>query len=170
MSCTPEDLHKRCQELAAKWRACTRQTGLDSFVEFAVSVSSFTEFLESHGLSGLHQTAHSLEQKVLSLMDQLMDPSGGGTLSADAATLLEAQVQEFAARVQAFIQGHSSHLTERRQAHDSADAATLASTLEMNSSSAALPSPGLLRSSCLSATAGSTSASSCSETASSETA
>jgi diguanylate cyclase (GGDEF)-like protein len=131
MSCTPEDLHKRCQELAAKWQACTRHTGLDSFVEFAVSVSSFTEFLESHGLSGLHQSAHSLEQKVLSLMDQLMDPSGGGTLPAGASALLDVQVQEFAARVQAFIQGHSSHLTERRQGHDSADAATLANTLEL---------------------------------------
>eukprot|EP01041_Mallomonas_annulata_P027584 gene27584-49219_t len=95
MSCTPEDLNKRCQELAAKWQACMRQAGLDSFVEFAVSVSSLTEFLESHGLSGLHQSAHSLEQKVLSLMDQLMDPSAGGTLPAGANTLLGVQVQEF---------------------------------------------------------------------------
>ena len=73
MACTPEELIKRCQELAVKWQACTQQAGLDGFVEFAVSVSSLTEFLESHGLSGLHQSAHALEQKVLSLMDQLMD-------------------------------------------------------------------------------------------------
>ncbi|APW42132.1 GGDEF domain-containing response regulator [Rhodoferax saidenbachensis] len=131
MSCTPEDLQKRCQELAAKWQTCTRQTGLDSFVEFAVSVSSFTEFLEGHGLSGLHQSAHSLEQKVLSLMDQLMDPSGGGALSADASTLLNAQVQEFAGRVQAFVQGHSSHLTERRHARDATPDAEPVSTLEL---------------------------------------
>ena len=129
MSCTPEDLNKRCQELAAKWQACTLQGGLDSFVEFAVSVSSLTEFLESHGLSGLHQSAHSLEQKVLSLMDQLMDPSAGGALPAHASQLLETQVQEFGARAQAFIRGHSSHLAERRHvhstSHDAAPVATL---------------------------------------------
>jgi diguanylate cyclase (GGDEF)-like protein len=131
MSCTPEDLQRRCQELAAKWQTCIQQTGLDSFVEFAVSVSSFTEFLEGHGLSGLHQSAHSLEQKVLSLMDQLMDPLSGGALSADASTLLNAQVQEFAARVQAFVQGHSSHVTERRHAQDATEDTVPVSTLEL---------------------------------------
>ena len=101
MACTPEDLNKRCQELAAKWQACSQQVGLDSFVEFAVSVSSLTEFLEGHGLSGLHQSAHALEQKVLSLMDQLMDPSAGGALPADASQMLGTQVEEFGARAQA---------------------------------------------------------------------
>jgi len=129
MSCTPEDLNKRCQELAAKWQACTLQGGLDSFVEFAVSVSSLTEFLESHGLSGLHQSAHSLEQKVLSLMDQLMDPSAGGALPAHASQLLETQVQEFGARAQAFIRGHSSHLAERRHVHDPTHDAAPVATL-----------------------------------------
>ena len=129
MSCTPEDLNKRCLELAAKWQTCAQQGGIDSFVEFAVSVSSLTAFLESHGLSGLHQSAHSLEQKVLSLMDQLMDPSAGGTLPAGASALLGVQVQEFGARAQAFIQGHSSHLTERRQTPDAPQDAAPVSTL-----------------------------------------
>ncbi|WP_217901275.1 diguanylate cyclase [Rhodoferax sp. TH121] len=129
MSCSPEDLNKRCLELAAKWQTCTQQGGIDSFVEFAVSVSSLTAFLESHGLSGLHQSAHSLEQKVLSLMDQLMDPSAGGTLPAGASALLGVQVQEFGARAQAFIQGHSSHLTERRHTPDTAPDAAPLSTL-----------------------------------------
>jgi diguanylate cyclase (GGDEF)-like protein len=129
MACTPEELTKRCQELAAKWSACAPQTGLDGFVEFAVSVSSFTQFLESHGLSGLHQSAHALEQKVLALMDQLMDPAGGGSLPPEARQQVGTLVQELGARAQAFARGHSSQQTERRHVQDPAPDGALLNTL-----------------------------------------
>jgi diguanylate cyclase (GGDEF)-like protein len=38
-------------------------------VEFAVCISSFSEFLKGKGLSGLHHTANQLEQRALSLFD-----------------------------------------------------------------------------------------------------
>ena len=63
-SCSPEELQKKSQELLAKWQACQAQPGFDGLVEFAVTVSSLTEFLEARGLSGLHQSAHALEQRV----------------------------------------------------------------------------------------------------------
>lgn len=43
--------------------------GFEPFVEFAVCISSFSEFLQGKGLSGLHQSAHQLEQQVLALFD-----------------------------------------------------------------------------------------------------
>ena len=114
MPCSPEDLRKRCSALEAKWQATEQLPGLDSFVEFAVSVSSLTEFLQSHGLSGLHQVAHTLEQKVLALLDSLMESGSGGALPADACALLGRQVQEFGSRVQSFLEGQSTHMNERR--------------------------------------------------------
>ena len=55
MSCSPEELRRKSDDFLAKWQVCKTQTGLDGFVEFAVTVSSFTGFLEAGGLSGLHQ-------------------------------------------------------------------------------------------------------------------
>lgn len=120
MAVSSEDLRRKCQELEAKWRASLEQAGLDSFVEFAVSVSSLTEFLEHHALSGLHQKAHALEQKVLSLMDEHMAAPAGAVLVGDTQVQLQAQLDEFAARIQAFVDGHSSQSEERRQAPDAA--------------------------------------------------
>jgi len=60
-----------------------------------------------------------------------MAPSAGGLLPADASLLLGEQVQAFAARVQAFVLGHSSHQAERRQAQDRSEDAALAVTLEL---------------------------------------
>ena len=91
MSCSPEELQKKSQELLAKWQACQAQPGFDGLVEFAVTVSSLTEFLETRGLSGLHQSAHALEQKVLSQFDQ----TSGTALGAEALQALSQQVQEF---------------------------------------------------------------------------
>ena len=118
MPCSPEDLRKRCHALEAKWLVTELQSGLDSFVEFAVSVSSLTEFLQSHGLSGLHQVAHTLEQKVLVLLDTLMEPGSEIALPVDACVLLGRQVQEFGARVQSFLDGQSTQMAERRHHRD----------------------------------------------------
>ncbi|OGB31991.1 MAG: hypothetical protein A3F78_05790 [Burkholderiales bacterium RIFCSPLOWO2_12_FULL_61_40] len=116
MSCSPEELKRKSDDFRAKWDFFARAPGFDGFVEFAVAASSITEFLDAKGLSGLHQSAHALEQKVLSLFDHW---------SADvmpAATLadLEDQIAGFGERVQAFILGNSSSVAERRL-HPEAD-------------------------------------------------
>ena len=110
MSCSPEELKRKSDDFSAKWDSFARVPGFDGFVEFAVAASSITEFLDAKGLSGLHQSAHALEQKVLSLFDHW------GAEAMPAATLadLEAQITGFGERVQAFIDGNSSSIVERR--------------------------------------------------------
>lgn len=51
MSCSPAELKKKSDEFLGKWQACKTHPGMDGFVEFAVAVSRFTEFLGSKGLS-----------------------------------------------------------------------------------------------------------------------
>lgn len=114
MSCSPEELKKKSEDFLAKWTAFAGHPVFDGFVEFAVAASSITEFLAARGLSGLHQTAHALEQKVLSLFDNWDTPAMPAATVAD----LQAQIVEFRDRVAAFIQGNSSSITERRQHAD----------------------------------------------------
>ena len=121
MSCSPEELQKKSQELLAKWQACQDQPGFDGLVEFAVTVSSLTEFLEARGLSGLHQSAHALEQKVLSQFDQLP----GTAMDADSLQGLSLQVQEFLDRTQAFARGQTGPAEERRNQPETPQTATL---------------------------------------------
>ena len=67
MSSPPVELKRKGDEFYVKWRAYVDACGFDEFVEFAVSLSSFSAFLQSKGLSGLHQISHGLEQQVLAL-------------------------------------------------------------------------------------------------------
>lgn len=110
MSCSPEELQKKSDDFLAKWASFAGNPGFDDFVEFAVAASSLTEFLNARGLSGLHQSAHALEQKVLSLFD------GWNSLAMPSATLtdLSALTAEFGTRVGTFIQGSAPTLSERR--------------------------------------------------------
>ena len=110
MSCSPEELKRKSDDFLVKWKSFAGNPNFDDFVEFAVAASSLTEFLNTRGLSGLHQTAHALEQKVLSLFD------GWSGLDMPDSTLAELNtlVGEFAARVLTFIQGNSSNVVERR--------------------------------------------------------
>jgi diguanylate cyclase (GGDEF)-like protein len=118
MTCPPEELRKRSQELSAKWRTLQGAPGTDALLEFAVSVSSFTEFLHAKGLSGLHQISRSLEQQVLALFDD-----GSSTPPAPATlTELQQRVQELTGRVNDFIDSNSRPLVERRAHFDTAPA------------------------------------------------
>lgn len=116
MTCPPEELRKRSQALSAKWQTLQDAPGTDPLLEFAVSVSSFTEFLHSKGLSGLHQISRSLEQQVLALFD------GGSNDPLTPATLkeLHLRVQELVGRVSDFIDSNSRPIVERRAHFDSA--------------------------------------------------
>jgi diguanylate cyclase (GGDEF)-like protein len=69
MSMQPPDLPKKSDSLHQRWKTFVASPGFEQFVEFAVCISSFSEFLKGKGLSGLHQTAHQLEQRVLALFD-----------------------------------------------------------------------------------------------------
>jgi diguanylate cyclase (GGDEF)-like protein len=110
MSCSPAELQKKSDEFCAKWRAYMEAPGFDPFIEFAVSASSFTEFLDGKGLSGLHQMCRGLEQQVLALFgDERSHPIPAGTLAE-----LNSQIDELAARVASFIDNNARPMAERR--------------------------------------------------------
>lgn len=110
MSCSSEELRRKSDDFLAKWQACKTQTGLDGFVEFAVTASSFTGFLEAKGLSGLHQSAQALEKNVLSMFDAL----GGDALPESSMDNLDRQVGELGARIESFLAANAPVVMDRR--------------------------------------------------------
>jgi len=115
MSFSPEELKKRSDAFGSMWEAFMASPSTDPLLEFAVSISSFTEFLHSKGLSGLQQISRSVEQQVLSLFD-----AGAGE-PIPQATLdeLNLRVQSLGARVTDFIDRSSRPIVERRAQHES---------------------------------------------------
>ncbi len=107
---SPEELKRKSDDLERKWQACAAGTEANSLVEFAVMVSSFTAYLETKGLSGLHQGAHGLEKDVLALLEC------GDALDAQAAQIatLSRQITEFHARIDGFVAGQISLQKDRR--------------------------------------------------------
>lgn len=118
MSYSLDELSKRSDAFSAAWQHVLASPSADLLLEFAVSISSFTEFLHSKGLAGLHQISRSLEQQVLVLFD------GGASAPIPAATLTElsARVQTLTTRVKDFISGNSQPIQERRTRRESAAA------------------------------------------------
>lgn len=106
---------KRCDAFSAKWQAFLASPGTDLLLEFAVSISSFTEFLHSKGLSGLHQISRSLEQQVLALFDA----SGTEVIAPATLSALTARVQELGAKVADYIDSKNRPIVERRSQRDS---------------------------------------------------
>ncbi len=93
--------------------------GFEPFVEFAVCISSFSEFLQGRGLSGLHQTAHQLEQQVLTLFDDAdRYPIPHATVEA-----LNSGLETLVSRVTLFI-GTNQRLVSQLAATLTPDAST----------------------------------------------
>ncbi|MBK9572987.1 MAG: diguanylate cyclase [Rhodoferax sp.] len=113
MSSAPVELQKKSDEFYVKWRACAGDCGFDEFVEFAVSLSSFSAYLHSKGLSGLHQISHGLEQQVLALFaDESSHHIPPGTLSD-----LSSRIEGLQTRVANFIDSNTAPPTEQRRAN-----------------------------------------------------
>ena len=115
MSSSPYELQKRCDAFSAKWQNFRASPGTDPLLEFVVSVSSFTEYLHSKGLSGLHQISRSLEQQVLALFDA----SGSEVITQAKLNDLDIRVQELGARVVDYIDSKNRPIVERRAQQDS---------------------------------------------------
>ena len=114
MSGSSLDLKKKSDLLLEKWHLCRKTPEFDVFVEFAVGVSSITEYLEAKGLSGLHQIAHGLEQKVLSLFDQ----DTNAALSPELLQEVDTLIMGLHNRVRSYLEGNTSHVTERRKSSE----------------------------------------------------
>lgn len=114
MSLPPIELQKRCEALQATWLGYRNAPTFEQFVEFAITLSSFAEFLHGKGLSGLHQTARELEQLSLSLFgDEHSHPIDGELLEQ-----LGDGIGGLSQRVHQFITANAHPIEERRAGHE----------------------------------------------------
>jgi diguanylate cyclase (GGDEF)-like protein len=70
MLCSPEELLQKNQALSSTWQRYQAVPSFESFVELAVSINSFTEFLIDKGITALHHASHQLEQVTLALFNK----------------------------------------------------------------------------------------------------
>jgi diguanylate cyclase (GGDEF)-like protein len=81
MLCSPEELLQKNQALSDTWQRYQAAPSFESFVELAVSINSFTEFLIDKGIAALHHASHQLEQLTLTLFNQdVVHPLPAATL------------------------------------------------------------------------------------------
>jgi diguanylate cyclase (GGDEF)-like protein len=70
MLCSPEALLQKNQTLTDTWDRYLASPSFENFVELAISINSFTEFLIDKGIAALHHASHQLEQVTLTLFTQ----------------------------------------------------------------------------------------------------
>ncbi|MDO9385713.1 MAG: diguanylate cyclase response regulator, partial [Thiobacillus sp.] len=70
MLCSPEALLQKNKALTDTWQRYLATPNFESFVELAISINSFTEFLIDKGIASLHHASHQLEQVTLALFTQ----------------------------------------------------------------------------------------------------
>ncbi len=70
MLCSPEELLQKSQALSNTWLRYQASPTFESFVELAVSINSFTEFLIDKSIMALHHASHQLEQVALALFNK----------------------------------------------------------------------------------------------------
>lgn len=70
MSCSPDELLQKNQALSQAWQRYQASSNMENFVELAVSINSFTEFLIDKGITALHHASHQLEQVTLALFNE----------------------------------------------------------------------------------------------------
>ena len=111
MLCSPEELLQKNQALSNTWKHYQSMPSIERFVELAISINSFTEFLIAKGITALHHASHQLEQVALTLFSaDMQHPLPPATLNDlnDRVQALERMVNTHAMA--------SSNLAERR--HD----------------------------------------------------
>src|SRR5674476_1464276 len=121
MSCPPMDLKNKNDELLFNWWTYLKSPDFEPFVEFAVCLSSFSNFLQNQGLSGLHQLSHQLEQKVLALFDE----ADRHQMSADTLNELCTQIESLGTRVTHFIDSNTRPMEQRRETQEAGTASSL---------------------------------------------
>jgi diguanylate cyclase (GGDEF)-like protein len=70
MLCPPEELLQKNLALSNTWQRYQTAPSFENFVELAVSINSFTEFLIDKGITALHHASHQLEQVTLALFNK----------------------------------------------------------------------------------------------------
>ena len=109
MLCSSEELLQKNQALSNTWQRYQTVPSFESFVELAVSINSFTEFLIDKGITALHHASHQLEQVTLALFNKDV----GHPLPQAALDDLNERMQSLARMTQAHATANVS-LEERR--------------------------------------------------------
>lgn len=107
----PEALVQKNQALEAAWARYRGEPTVENFVELAVAVNSFTEFLLDKPVVGLHRASHQLEQAVLALFK----PDTTHPLPSEALAELDGRVRTLGAQVRAQADGLSGRVERREQ-------------------------------------------------------
>jgi diguanylate cyclase (GGDEF)-like protein len=121
MECAPAEVEKRCSGLLFKWEAYATSLSFESFVAFAVFLSSFSDFLQWKSLSGLHRLSHSLEQQVLALFDA----ADKYQISQNTRNELQNRLETLSERVTQFIESNNRSIEQRRSHNDAGSFADL---------------------------------------------
>ena len=102
-------LSQKSQTLLSDWQRYQSAPSFENFVEFAVSINSFTEFLIDKGFTALHHASHELEQVALSLFkEEVLHP-----LPQVAASDLNERILMLTQMIYSYM-ATSESLTERR--------------------------------------------------------
>ena len=103
------ELNQKSQTLLTDWQRYQSAPGFESFIELAVSINSFTEFLIDKGFTALHHASHELEQVALSLFNEEVQhpiPQAASDGLNERIVALIRMIENYTAA--------SSNLTERR--------------------------------------------------------
>lgn len=111
MLCSLEELLQKNQTLSSTWQHYRAAPSFDTFVELAVSINSFTEFLIDKGITALHHASHQLEQLTLAFFK----PDVAHPLPQAALDDLDERMAALGRLVQAHLCA-TTEFTERR--HD----------------------------------------------------
>jgi diguanylate cyclase (GGDEF)-like protein len=105
-----DELRQRLTALQTAWQRVQPAAGLDPLLEFAVAVSSLTDYLHNQGLAGLHHLVRLLEQQTLNLLDA----NGQAAATPAQQAAIDARLQELALRVADYVDHAQRPAPERR--------------------------------------------------------
>lgn len=124
MSDLPAELRKKCEGLQTLWADYLSDPDFELFVEFGVSLSSFSDFLQGKGLSGLHKMSHGLEQRILTLFEEV----DRHQISSETLNKVNQQIDELLIRANRFVEGATRINPDRRVQQTSVGVAELLPT------------------------------------------
>lgn len=110
MALYPDDLRGKSSDLKLRFDAYVAAPSFDLFVEFAVQLSSFSDFLNSQDLMGLHKVAATLESQTLSLFDK----ADQNLIPARELDVLKAQLKTLGEKVIEFLDRGKRLIVNRR--------------------------------------------------------
>lgn len=92
------DLHQRTQTLIKSWNGYRQNPSFEHFVEFAITLSSLSEFFAARNLGGFLRHSQQIEQQALPLFNEHSHP-----MSADDQVLMDKEVKALSIDIAKFL-------------------------------------------------------------------